>query len=324
MRAVNQRWGKVLLCGLPVVAWVTLVAVAQDARQAARPDAAASKTAGQNAGPRVPPGLVYDKDVTYGKGADQDLHLDLARPEKADGPLPCVVFIHGGAWAAGNKSAHTEQVFDLARRGYVAATLQYRFCPKYLFPAQVEDVKCAIRYLRAHSKQYGIDPRRFGAVGFSAGAHLAMMLGTMGKDDGLEGDGGWPDQPSQVQAVVSFVGPTDLTATNLSPVSKSLLKHFMGGTLDEKPAEHQKASPLTYVSPGDAAMLLFLGTKDPLIPHDQGYKMTDALTAAGVPGRLELLFGAGHGWGPPDRERTVEETYRFLDRYLKTVEPLNR
>ncbi len=267
-----------------------------------------------------PSGVLYEQDVEYGKGGDEVLHLDIARPEKESPPRACVVVIHGGAWRAGNKSAHTNIVFDLAKRGYVAATVQYRFCPKHRFPAQVEDVKCAVRYLRAHADKYGIDPKRIGAVGFSAGAHLSMMLGVMGPDDGLEGEGGWADQSSQVQAVVAFFGPTDLAA-EYPAVSKPLLSDFLGGTPEEKPEAYKLASPITYVSEGDAPILIYQGTKDPLVPHTQAFKMAEALTKAGVPGRVEILVGAGHGWGGDESRRTAEGSAAFFDQHLKHGKP---
>jgi acetyl esterase/lipase len=271
--------------------------------------------------PQPPAGIAFERDIVYGTGAGEELKLNLARPEKVEGRLPCVVVIHGGAWRAGNKSGHDQQTWDYAKRGYVSATVGYRFCPKHPFPAQVEDVKCAVRFLRANADRFGLDPDRIGAVGFSAGAHLSMMLGVMGKGDGLEGDGGWADQPSQVQAVVSYFGPTDLMADDFPDISKGLLKDFIGGTPGEKAEEHKRASPITYVSSGDAPTLLFQGTKDPLVPHSQTYKMIDALTAAGVPARAELLVGAGHGWGGKDLERTLSETFGFFDERLKPAAP---
>ena len=267
--------------------------------------------------PQAPTGVAIEKEIVYGTGAGEELKLNLARPEKSDGPLPCIVVIHGGAWRAGDKSGHDPQIRDFAQRGYVSVTVGYRFCPNHPFPAQVEDVKCAVRFLRAHANKYGIDPKRIGAIGFSAGAHLSMMLGVMGNGDGLEGEGGWSDQPSQVQAVVSYFGPTDLLADDFPDISKGLLRDFIGGTPNEKPDDHKRASPITYVTKGDAPMLIFQGTKDPLVPHSQAYKMIDALTAAGVPARAELIVGAGHGWVGKDLERTASETFDFFDQHLK-------
>ena len=270
--------------------------------------------------PKVPPppaGVKSERDVEYGKGGDETLRLDLAWPETLADRAPCVVVIHGGAWRAGNKAQHADLIYKFAQAGYVSASLQYRFCPKHVFPAQVEDVKCAVRYLRANAERLHIDPTRFGAVGFSAGAHLSMMLGVTNEKDGLEGNGGWPDQPSQVQAVVAYFGPTDLAATDLPAASLPLVKDFLGGTAQEKPDAYAKASPVTFASAGDAPLLIFQGTKDPLVPHTQAYKMADALTAAGVPGRVELLLGASHGWGGEQLDRTVKETFLFFDQKLK-------
>ncbi len=265
-----------------------------------------------------PPDVVFEKDVVYGKGGGADLKLDLSRPKDAQGKkLPCVVVIHGGGWAAGDKSGHDDLTWKFARRGYVSATVGYRFAPADVFPAQVNDVKCAVRFLRANADKYGLDPRRIGAVGFSAGAHLSMMLATMDKEDGLEGDGGSADQPSKVQAAVSYFGPTDLSATDIPDRAKEIVKGFIGGTPAEKPREYRQASPLTYVSPGDAPMLLFQGTRDPLVPHTQAIAMTEAMTRYNVPGRVELLVGASHGWGGRELEHTLDQTSAFFDQYLK-------
>jgi acetyl esterase/lipase len=264
-----------------------------------------------------PAGVVFEKDIVYGKAGEVELLLNLARPAQNNGPVPLVVVIHGGGWAAGNRSQHDDLTWKIAQRGCVSATISYRFAPQYMFPAQVEDAKCAVRFLRAHAVKYQIDPSRIGAMGFSAGAHLAMMLGTMDNADGLEGVGGWPDQSSKVQAVVSFVGPTDLAAEDFGEVSRGILKNFVGGTREEKLELCRRASPIAYVNPGDAAMLLFQGTRDPLIPNTQAFKMAEALTTAGVKGRVELLLGAGHGWGSAEMERTLNETFRFFDSALR-------
>jgi acetyl esterase/lipase len=267
--------------------------------------------------PKVPEEVVFERDVVYGQGAGEDLKLNIARPKDAQGALPCIVFIHGGGWAAGNKDSHTQQTWDVAKRGYVGVTVGYRFAPKHRFPAQIEDAKCSIRFLRANAEKYGIDKDRIGAVGFSAGAHLSMLLGTMDKGDGLEGEGGHPEQPSKVNAVVSWFGPTDLTTKDWPDASRKLIEQFVGGPKDEKEEVCRKASPITYVNAGDAPMLLIQGTKDRLVPHTQAYLMIDALSRAGVRGRLDMIVGADHGWGNPELQRTVDETYAFFEQILK-------
>src|SRR4051794_10257244 len=162
--------------------------------------------------------IQFTRDVVFGKGGGEDLKLNLARPTRpyAKG-LPCVVFIHGGAWSAGDRAAHDADIRPMAEHGYVGVTVDYRLAPKHRFPAQVEDVKCAVRFLRAHAEQYGIDPDRIAVWGVSAGAHLALMLGVTQKEDGLEGDGGWPEQSSAVQAVVAFYPRTDLAGADFPP-----------------------------------------------------------------------------------------------------------
>lgn len=268
-----------------------------------------------------PAGVAYEADVVYGTTGDTELKLDMARPETLDQAVPCIVVIHGGAWRGGNKSVHVggpfPGIFDFAKEGYVSVSVGYRLIPKARFPAQVEDVKCAVRFLRANAEKYKIDPKRIGAIGFSAGAHLSMMLGVMDQGDGLEGDGGYPDQNSKVQAVVSYFGPTDMTAADIPPGSVGLVSDFIGGTKEDKLDDWKRASPITYVSKNDAPTLIFQGTKDPLVPHTQATVYADALTKAGVPGRVELLLGAGHGWLGKDLERTKQQHMLFFAEQLK-------
>jgi len=271
----------------------------------------------QDKGPAVPPGVLYEPDVVFGKGGDVELSLDISRLKNLKRPAPCIVFIHGGGWRGGNRKVHVPQILDFAKRGYVTATIQYRLVPSARFPAQIEDVKCAIRYLRASADKYQLDPDRIGAVGFSAGAHLVMMLGVMDKQDGLEGTGGHPEQSSKVQAVVAFFGPTDLGASDIPAVSGGMVNDFLDSTKEENPEVRKTASPITYVDKDDAPLLIYQGTKDPLVPHTQAYLMADAMTKTGMPGRIELLPGAGHGWGEPELDRTVEGTLAFFAEHLK-------
>jgi acetyl esterase/lipase len=256
-------------------------------------------------------------DVVYTKAGDVELKLDLARPEEGDGPFPAVLVIHGGAWRSGDKSQNRGALAEFARRGYVAISPQYRFCPKVPFPAQVHDVKAAVRWLRTHKDEYKVDVDHIGAVGFSAGGHLSLLLGLTGPKDGLEGDVSADAPSSKVQAVVNYFGPTDLAADDLPDVTKPLIKDFLGGTPTEKPEAVAKASPLTFVTSDDPPILTFQGTKDNLVPYNQAEKLTDAMTRAGVAGRTELLIGKGHGWGDPEMRHTLAETFAFFDRHLK-------
>jgi acetyl esterase/lipase len=268
--------------------------------------------------PKPPEGITFHRNLEYGTGGVETLKLDLALPEKPSAkPLPVIVMIHGGGWRGGNKDGHILQTFGFAQQGYAAATVQYRFAPKHKFPAQIEDVKCAVRYLRANAEKYNLNKDRIGAIGFSAGAHLSMLLGTMDKNDGLEGDGGNAEQSSKVQAVVSFFGPTDLAAADYPANVVAMIDDLVGAKAGEKPELRKAASPVTYVNEGDAPTLIYQGTKDRLVPHTQAYLMADALTKAAVPGRVELLLGADHGWAGKELEHTLKGTTEFFAEHLK-------
>lgn len=270
---------------------------------------------GQDAAPTGK--ITTGEDLVYTRVGDSELKLDIASPAGGEGPFPGVIVIHGGAWRGGNKKDVRLVLAEFARRGYVAVSPQYRFCPKEPFPAQVYDVKAAVRWMRSHAKDYKLDPDHIGATGFSAGGHLALMLGVTGPKDGLEGDVPSDAPSSRVQAVVNYFGPTDLSAADIPTVSKPLVRDFLGGTAEEKPRDAKRASPLTYVTKDDPPTLTFQGTKDPLVPHTQAVLLADAQSSAGVTGRVELLVGAGHGWGGQEMTHTMNETFAFFDRYLK-------
>jgi acetyl esterase/lipase len=256
------------------------------------------------------------RDVEYGTGGDEKLMMNVAVPKECPAPRPCVVLIHGGGWMGGKRQDFDGLAREVAAHGYTTATVSYRLAPKHPFPAQVEDVRCSVRYLRAHAEKYGIDPKRIGAAGASAGGHLAMMLGVLDDDDPLQGTGGWADQSSRVQCVVSYFGPTQLIGT-FPEASTEILRKFIGGTPAEKEAEYKAASPITYVTRDDPPMLLFQGTKDVLVPHDQATQFADALSEAGVPGRIEILVGANHGWGGAELQRTMAAMRAYFDEHLK-------
>ncbi len=264
--------------------------------------------------------VTTENDIVYSKAGGSELKLDLARPAEGDGPFPIVLVIHGGGWRGGNKKDLRPALVEFARRGFVAISPQYRFCPKETFPAQVHDVKAAVRWAKSHAKDYKADSGHVGAVGFSAGGHLSMMLGVTQPSDGLEGEtaSGTDAPDSTIQAVVNYFGPTDMAAADMPEVTRPLIKDFLGGSPAEKPKEAAEASPLTFVSKGDAPILTFQGTKDPLVPHTQATKLADKMSAVGIPGRVELLVGAGHGWGGDEMKRTLDETFAFFDKYLKT------
>lgn len=269
--------------------------------------------------------VIVEPKITYGTGGGKDLQLDLARPAHSTGLLPAIVFIHGGGWRYGDRSAYRHEIEEAAKRGYVAATVSYRLTnpdksgkPQSPFPAQVEDVKCAVRWLRANAEKYHVDPNRIGAAGGSAGGHLSLMLGVTGASTEFEGSGGHPGVSSRVQAVVNYFGPTDMAHLHAtSPHAAGLLVTLLDGTPDKVGDRYRAASPLTYVSKDSAPTLTLHGTADPVVPPDQATEFDAAMKKAGAEHKLMLLEGEGHGFKEAANHKAQEAMYKFFDEHLK-------
>jgi acetyl esterase/lipase len=267
------------------------------------------------------------KDLTYGMGGDVELKLDLAMPRAARGPFPAVVCIHGGGWRAGKRqdlSARSQTLGDrsfiefLAARGFVAVTVSYRLSPQHKFPAQIEDCKAAVRWLRANATKYQIDSGYIGAVGFSAGGHLVCLLGTSDKKDGFEGKGGNPEQSSRVQAVASFFGPTNFITKDWSEeVERTFLLPLLGATYKDKPGLYKWVSPISYVSKDDPPFLFFHGTEDALVGLRHPRELAAKLKEVGVSARVVELKGEGHGWGGKKLVESLDQTVAFFQDTLK-------
>ena len=268
------------------------------------------------------------ENIEYGTGGGEKLLLHLARPIGAPAGIPGCVFIHGGGWKMGSRDDFKNEIREFARHGCVCISISYRLAPEHRWPAQIEDCKCAVRWLRAHAQELGVDPQRIGALGGSAGGHLSQLLGVMGSADGLEGSGGWSEHPSQVQAVVNFCGPSDLVdefshqergkalASLVTREGVSVLQEFLGGTPDEVPDAYRLASPINYVSAGDAPTLILQGTHDILVPYRQAVALAAALARRNVHGRLELVFGNGHGWEREELTRATQSALAFFAEHL--------
>lgn len=303
-----------------------------------------------NANAAPPYEIEVHKDVLCGQAGNEPLTLHWARPRQVEGSTPAIVIIHGGGWRGGSKNSHLAEMEQIAELGYFAASIGYRLAPAHQFPAQLHDCKCAIRWLRAHADELRIDPERIGAVGGSAGAHLAMLLGTL-DEAGLEGDGGWPEHSSKVQAVVAYFGPTSMIdeykysanarlLANLARTTDRLARQgngqrdsdlvrmleeaastvtdFLGGTPAEQPEAYRLASPLLHVDASDAPMLIYHGTLDLLVPYQQSLDMIAALTKAGVPGRVEIVLGGNHGFEPAEHQRSMRGAMEFFATHLGT------
>jgi len=263
------------------------------------------------------PKIRFEKNLVYGKGGDQDMMLDLALPDAKE-PRPCIVCVHGGGWRSGQRQDFTPIIKLLAEKGFVAATVSYRLTPKHQFPAQIEDCKAAVRWLRANADKYQIQKDRFGALGASAGGHLVCLMGTADAAAKLEGNGGNPEQSSQVQAVVSFFGPTDfVNKTWTKEVEDFFLVPFLGGSFEEKKDLYRKCSPLEYVTKDAPPFLFFHGTKDTLVGIENSQKLAKKLQGVGVAAELVTMEGDGHGWGGEKMTRTLNRTAQFFEEKLK-------
>ena len=265
------------------------------------------------------PAVHEETDIVFAKGGDTDLKLDLATPAEGAGPFPAVLCIHGGGWVGGKRQEMSQTIRTLAGHGYVAISPDYRLAtPQTLFPAQVEDCKAAVRWLRANAVKYNIDPNHIGAIGFAAGGHLACMLAVTDKADGLDGIGGNADVSSRIQAAVSFFGPTDLTAKDWGPgVAARNLVPLLGGALEEKPEAYRKASPLTYSSKAAAPLLLFHGAQDKMVSVDQSRRLAEKLESAGGTAQLVIVEGEGHGFRTEKLLPCLGKMVTFFDERLK-------
>ena len=256
--------------------------------------------------------------VPYTTSGPEQL-MDIYTPKDAVGNLPVVVYIHGGGWEAGSRSNQLGPADHFNKLGYVFCSIDYRLSDVAKYPAQIQDSKCAIRFLRANGAKYHIDASRIGVWGDSAGGHLVALLGLTPKIKRLEGDGGWKKESSAVQAVVDWYGPTDIRpvdkSTIVNPDGVRMVKKFLGDPDNLKLASD--ASPITFVSKNAPPFLIMHGGKDPLVPVSQSQKLYDALKAAGTDVTLKIIPDAGHG-GPefmqPDNVAMIDA---FLERTLK-------
>lgn len=234
--------------------------------------------------------------LEYGRGGGRPLLLDLALPATRPAEnLPAVVFIHGGGWKSADRSNGTPLIALLARHGFVAASIDYRLSTEAAFPAQLEDSKCAVRFLRAHAAEFNIDPSRIGTAGGSAGGHLAALVGLVPESAGLEGSGGWENQPSGVIAVADLYGISDVARlVEEGPASECALL-LMRGTPSEHPELYRQASPMAWVRSQPPAFYLAHGEADASIPPDHSERLAQALREAGGEVQLRLIPGMGHG-----------------------------
>jgi|HubBroStandDraft_6_1064221.scaffolds.fasta_scaffold14565_4 acetyl esterase/lipase len=275
----------------------------------------------------LPAGVEASYDVEYGKGGTKPLVLDLFKPREIKKPVPGLIFVHGGAWSSGSRKNYGTYCRHFAATGYVAATIEYRLSGEAPFPAAIQDVNCAIRWMRANATKLGVDPDKIGLVGGSAGGHLVMLAAYAPNDQELEGNGGHNGVRSRVQAVVDFYGLTYLGGDipSRSPFkqfrSKDPLLQFMGGkTPDDDPELYVKASPIKHLTKDAPPTLILHGTIDELVPVKHSDNLAAKLAELGVPYLYDRIEGWNHGMD--DMKEVNAHCVWMMDQFFALVVPL--
>lgn len=251
-------------------------------------------------------------DVVFATGGGRDLRCDIYEPPAGTANGIGVLLVHGGGWSGGDRSQLKGYGFLLGRKGYTCVASEYRLTGEALWPAQIEDVKAAIRYMRANAGELGIDPDRIVVSGNSAGGHLSLMAGGTSAVAEFEGSGGNAGVPSGVAAVISFYPPTGLDARSWGGLPSLFGKGASEETL-------RGASPLTYAAAaGFPPTLLIQGNRDEVVPASEATAMYEALDAAGVPVELHMYANQPHGFDadPHLGRQCADIMMSFMDRMV--------
>lgn len=272
------------------------------------------------------------RDVPFSSPPERTLHLDLFRPvpprgDAADARRAVVVLVHGGEWRGGDKDDLSRFGLALAERGFSCAAIEYRGSDEAVFPAQIRDVKAAIRWLRANAARAGLDPERVGAFGHAGGAHLAVLAALTPEnpefapnpdhlvgDAANGGDGGGASGPSD--ALAAAVGVAGLYNFEHTPERESITA-LLGGSRAEVPEAYDRASPSSYLDDAAAPILLLHGAEDDVVPSMASELFYDGLEASSAAAECVVAEGAGHDVHREQFGWTLAWTEAFLDRHLR-------
>lgn len=239
----------------------------------------------------IPDGVEVLKDIPYVNYQDRELLLDVYRPSKSgDEKLPTIIVIRGGGWAKGGKERFAPMAAALALRGFAAICIEYRASDEATFPAAVMDAKSAIKWIKRNAQKYNFNASSIGAIGGSAGAHLAALLGVSSTANSLNPNNNHED--FRIQAVVGLSTPTDFETTT---EGQAIIK-WMGKPYAANENLWQSASPITYIDKNSAPMLLIHSTSDNVVPYEQSLLAIEKLGKAGVYSELILIPDAPHAF----------------------------
>ena len=276
--------------------------------------------------PSAPEGVNVHRDLVYGQVGDRKLPLDLYIPHNASSPLPVVMWIHGGGWRGGSKG-NGGRARDITKRGFALVDVEYRLSGEAIFPAQIEDCKTAIRWVRANAKKYNLDPNRIGAWGSSAGGHLVALMGLTHDEKAFETKE-HSEYSSEIQAVCNWFGPTDFLRMNDfegridHDATESPESLVIGAPIQENKDKVAAANPITYVSKNDPPMLIMHGEKDLSVPYNQSELLYAVMQKAKLDVTLYKVVNADHGFRNATEdtpESLFEMSAQFLEKHLKSV-----
>ncbi|MBI3831283.1 MAG: alpha/beta hydrolase [Planctomycetes bacterium] len=264
----------------------------------------------------LPEGVTFQEDVVYGHGPGTELKLDLFdRKARGSGPRPAIVFIHGGGWSAGDKTQfHVQCAYLAAQHGMLAVSIKYRLSQEAPFPAAVQDCKCALRWVRAHAAEFGVDPKRVAVAGSSAGGHLAGMVALTPGVAEFEGAGGHAQASSHADAAVLINAVLDFESRARSEFASERVLQFLGGAYKDIPQVYRRASPTRYVGPQSPPALILHGADDETVKSSQAVDLRDAYFRANAHAEIEIYPGVGHGWfnAAPHTWTTLQRIEQFL------------
>jgi len=265
-------------------------------------------------------------NVLYKRVGNRPLHLHLLVPNEAKDPLPLICWIQGcafGAFGPQDTFLRLPDLVQLAKNGYVVASIEHRLSHEAVFPAQIEDVKAAVQFLKEHAEEYSIDPNRVGAWGNSSGGYMVAFLGASAHIREFDLDQADQSLNSSIHAVVDWYGPTDFLQMSKYPssidhdASNSPESLFIGYPIQEHPELVQQANPITYITEDTPPFLIMHGDQDDYVPYNQSELLFEALQQKGLNPIMYRVAGAGHGTGFGEDQLTIVQ--RFFAHHLSGI-----